>query len=178
MLYEACYLFLISIELFWGRQREKETKGRSTYPARIVLRALEVRIWRIPRWRDASTGANIVYVAAPIKRRTVNWNWRFEDKGYVFIKVIHRWANDIELLNEMRMIELNLQLEIWPERGHHSGVTCQTWPYDIASLFPPCHAGTAPWVLPGIVTIWLVLINTMNYGMQLEQEERKKEHHL
>ena len=45
------------------------------------------------------------FMESPIKRRTVDWNWSFGDKGYVFVEVIYRRANNIKLLNEVTMVK-------------------------------------------------------------------------
>ena len=45
------------------------------------------------------------FMEPPIKRRIVDLNWSFGDKGYIFVEVIYRRANNIKLLNEMMMVE-------------------------------------------------------------------------
>jgi len=50
-------------------------------------------------------GLSLHFMEPPIKRRTVDWNWSFGDKGYVFIEVIYRRTNNIKFLNEMMMVK-------------------------------------------------------------------------
>jgi|HubBroStandDraft_1064217.scaffolds.fasta_scaffold108371_1 hypothetical protein len=56
-------------------------------------------------FRQAQISLSLHFMEPPIKRPIVDWNWSFGDKGYVFVEVIYRRANNIKLLNEMMMVE-------------------------------------------------------------------------